>query len=58
MFDAVANQIRDHNDKDRTWKNCLFFLGDQDANDSATYLVDDHRLACFVRLHRTDYRNL
>ena len=58
VFDAVAHLMGDHNDADRTWKAYLLFVGDQDADNPATFLVDDHCLTCFFRLHRNDYRNL
>ena len=58
VHEAVANQMRDHRDQDRTWRTYLFFLGAQDAEEPATFRVEDHRLACFFLLHKNDYRNL
>ena len=55
---AVKNQRQDHNDRDKTWQTYLFFLGRLDKQVPALFNVNDHRLACFLRLHKTVYRKL
>jgi len=67
---AISDQKRDHYDDqkhearrsnkhiEKTWVTYLFFVGAQDPDDRALFTVDDHRLACFFRLHKDVYRNL
>ena len=58
LLKAIADQRRDHADPDETWRTYLFFLGRPDPRAPTLFNVEDHRLACFVRLHKIVYRQL
>ena len=58
LLEAIDDQRRDHGDKDETWRTYLFVLGRQDPRDPALFNVEDHRLTCFFRLHKTVYLQL
>ena len=52
LDEAVAAQRVFVNARNDLWRTYVFFLGEQDPRDWSTFLVEDHRLVCFLRLHR------
>ena len=56
LNEAVTAQRE--NNEDKTWSTYVFFLGEQDNENLAQFNVRDHRLVCFIKLHRDVYHSL
>ena len=51
LLEAVRRQ-KEYYRGDRKREVFVFFLGEQQADDLASFLVDKYQLACFIDLHR------